>query len=162
MRRSQFVFQASLLIVTLVSSQWLIGQTVHPIQGQPQGGDRRGTYYYDEPESQRQWDEGRGITYLYKDPKTYLHNMTVLAHLPVGGLIGDMLTIGGSRYLVTGGVVVDVTNPREPVIINQKSPGGEIAYNQALQKWVLMQANGCCISSQAVVRGKAPHPEADP
>jgi len=108
--RNSFGTRVSLLIVTVLGSQYLPGQTSYPIQGQPQGGDRRGSYYYDDPEAQKAYDEGRGIPRLYPDPKLYLHNMTLLAHVPRGG--GDMMTIGGNRYLVGGGVIIDVTAVR--------------------------------------------------
>ena len=149
--RNSFGTRVSLLIVTVLGSQYLPGQTSYPIQGQPQGGDRRGSYYYDDPEAQKAYDEGRGIPRLYPDPKLYLHNMTLLAHVPRGG--GDMMTIGGNRYLVGGGVIIDVTNPKQPVIVNERVPGGEVAYNKALGKWILMQSNSCCGVNQEIVRG---------
>src|SRR3989304_2452300 len=133
MMRNQFVTQTVLLVLTWFSSQCLVGQDIHPIKGQPQGGDRRGSYYLDDEEAQKEWEEREGLLRrLYSDPKLYLHNMTLLAHLPRGS--GEMMNIGGNRYLVGGGVVVDVTNPKEPVIVNQRSVGGQVASNQALQK----------------------------
>ena len=70
---------------------------------QPQGGDRRGIYL--EPDKQIP---------LYKDPKLYLHNLELLAHVPEGvGL--KMMTVGGQRYLI-GGNVLDVTDcPKTPM-----------------------------------------------
>ena len=161
MRRNQFVTQTIfVLILAVCSSRWLVGQTVYGIKSQPQGGDRRGTYY-DDIEGQKEYDEKGTLTRLYQDPKLYLHNMTVLAHLPRGG--GEMMTIGGNRYLVGGGVIVDVTNPKNPVIINQRAPGGQVAYNQALQKWVVMRSDSCCnCCDQDHVTGKKPHPALNP
>lgn len=156
--------QTLFLLLALCSSRGLMAQTVYPTEGQPQGGDRRGSYREDDKEIQKEFDEKGVINRLYQDPKLYLHNMTLLAHLPRGG--GDMMTIGGNRYLVGGGVVVDVTDPKNPVIINEKAPGGELAYNQASKKWILMRSDSCCDvsrqGSQDVIRGKKPHPEANP
>lgn len=158
--RDQLLIPTVLLIVALWNGHWAAGQTSYPIQGQPQGGDRRGSYYYDDEEMQKLFDEKGTIPRLNPDPKLYLHNMTLLAHLPRGS--GEMMTIGGNRYLVGGGVVVDVTNPKEPVIINQRAPGGQLAYNQALQKWILMRAESCCESSQDTVQGRKPNPGLNP
>ena len=168
--RKQLLTQASLLIVRLTvmltlalsGSQRLAGQTVYPIQGQAQGGDRRGTYLYDNEKMQEVYDETGTLPRLYQDPKTYLHNMKLLAHLPGSFGMGDMMTVGGNRYLFLGPGVVDVTDPENPVIINNESPRGEVAYNQSLQKWILMQANSCCSVTQDVARGLVPHPEDDP
>src|SRR3990170_2570607 len=142
MTRNQFVTQTIfVLILAVCSSRWLVGQTVYGIKSQPQGGDRRGTYY-DDIEGQKEYDEKGTLTRLYQDPKLYLHNMTVLAHLPRGG--GEMMTLGDKRYLVGGGVIIDVTDPKNPVVVNQRAPGGQVAYNQALQRWVVMRSDSCC------------------
>ncbi len=158
--RSSFLPGACLLVLTLSSSQWLVGQTSYPIQGQPHGGDRRGSYYYGDEEAQRVYDNRGGIPRLYPDPKLYLQNMTLLAHLPRGE--GQMMTIGGNRYLVGGGVIVDVTNPEQPVIVNERAPSGELGYNKTLEKWILMQSNSCCGVSVDAVQGKKPHPMLSP
>ena len=153
------------LILTWFSSQCLVGQTSYPIQSQPQGGDRRGSYYYDDAEAQKVYDEADRIPRLYKDPKLYLHNMTLLARVERAGRGfggGQMMTIGGNRYLVGGGVIVDVTNPKEPVIVNQRAPGGEVAYNKALGKWVVMQSHQCCGVTVDQVQGKKPHAKIPP
>ena len=39
---------------------------------------------------------------LYQDPKTYLHNMKLLAHLSGSFGMGDMMIVGGNRYLFLG------------------------------------------------------------
>jgi hypothetical protein len=51
------------------------------------------------------------------------------AHVPQGGGDGDMMTIGDRLYLIGGCLVVDVTDPKQSVIVNQKAPRGELAYN---------------------------------
>ena len=158
---NQFLIQMFLLILTVSGSQFLFSQTVYPIRSQPHGGDRRGTYA-DLEELQKEWGESESLPRLYQDPKLYLHNMTLLAHVPGRFNQSDMVTFGGNRYLFAGGKIVDVTNPKQPVIVNDQAPGGQIAYNQAAQKWILMRSRSCCGITQDVVQGKKPHPELNP
>ena len=163
--RWQILNRASLLIVTLFISQALIAQTSYPIQGQPHGGDRRGSYYYGDEEAQEVFEDSREISRLYQDPKLYLHNMKLLAHLKVVGRgfgQGDMMTIGGNRYIFTGRKVVDVTNPEEPVIVNEDAPRGEIAYNQAMGKWILMRSDDCCGVNLDIAQGRTPNLQLNP
>ena len=157
--RNHYFIRAFLLVLTLLSSRFLTGQDVYPVTSQPQGGDRRGSYY-DDKEGQVEYDAKRTVTRLYRDPKLYLHNMTLLAHLPRGG--GQMMTIGDKRYLVGGGVIADVTDPKNPVIVNQRAPGGELAYNQSLKKWIVMRSESCCSISVDVTTGKKPTQELNP
>jgi len=133
-------FGISLIMLGVASAQ------VRP-KGQPQGGDGRGTYL----------DPNKGIP-LYKDPKTYAHNMALVAYVPEGGG-GDMMTIGDRRYLVGEGLVIDVTNPKEPVIVNRKAPRGEVAYNQAMKKWILMRTDSCCSREEEDLINAGPSPE---
>lgn len=154
--------RALLLILISFASPCLMAQTVYPIEGQPQGGDRRGTYHEDDAAAQKQYDESGRVPRLYTDPKIYIHNMTLLARVPsVRGSRPQMMTIGGNRYLLTGNAVVDVTDPKHPVIVNDKAPFGQLAYNQSLQKWIVMRADSCCLATQPVVRGLKPNPEKD-
>src|SRR3990172_7451032 len=141
--KPQFITRALLLIVILFTSQSLTGQSSYPLQGQTQGGDRRGIYVSDE-EAQSVYDETEEIPRLYADPKTYIHNMTVLGHVPGHFRNIGMMTVGGNRYIFGGGMAVDVTNPKQPIVVNRRAPGAEIAYNQKLQKWILIQAHQCC------------------
>ena len=69
----------------------------YQLEGHPQGGDRRGTYY------DAHGRPGDKQVPLYKDPKIYTHNMTLRAHLPEGKGGPHMMTIGDKRYL-NGGV----------------------------------------------------------
>ena len=90
----------------------------------------------DDAQAQAELDDSREIRRLYQDPKTYLHNMELLAHLKGvdrGFGQADMMTVGGNRYIFTGRMVVDVTNAKEPAITNASAPYGELAYNQALK-----------------------------
>ncbi|HEY2917415.1 MAG TPA: hypothetical protein VGK77_00330, partial [Candidatus Binatia bacterium] len=70
---------AALLIVTVFAAFGLVVSAQETrLKSQPQGGDRRGTYL--DPKNTR---------VSYKDPKLYIHNMTVIAHVPEGGGGGD-------------------------------------------------------------------------
>ncbi len=139
-----------LLIVTVLTVP-LASQSVAVAQprskSQPQGGDRRGTY--SDPHK-------KGLS--YKDPKTYIHNMTVIAHVPEGGGT-DMMTIGDRRYVVGDRLVIDVTNPKEPAIVNRKAPRGEVAYNQSMKKWILMRTDSCCSREEEDLIKGGPSPE---
>ena len=135
-----------LLATYLAGSFQLMAQTVYPQRSQPHGGDRRGTYL--EPDK---------TIPLYKDPKLYLHNMELLAHVPEGVRL-QMMTVGGQRYLV-GGNVLDVTDPKNPVIVARNVPGGEVAYNQAMKKWILMRSDSCCSARQEYMQPGSQHPE---
>lgn len=149
--RHRFVVGAGLLIAIFSSytSRSLAVQSGYPIQGQPQGGDRRGSYYSEGEDAQKSYDEKRALSRFFPDPKLYLDNMTLLAHLPGRFYHKGLMTVGGNRYLFTGGaspqhgpgLVVDVTNPKQPVVINERAPRGDVAYNRALQKWILMALN---------------------
>src|SRR3990172_8804834 len=101
----RFLIRAVLLIVSVFSSQGLLAQSSYPIQGQPQGGDRRGSYYYEDEEAQRVFEDTGAIPRLYADPKIYIHNMTLLAHVPGRFNHGEMMTIAGNRYVVVSGVI---------------------------------------------------------
>ncbi len=74
-----------------------------------------------------------------------------------------MMTIGANRYLVGGGVIIDVTDPKNPAIVNPKAPGGELSYNQAMKKWIVMKSDSCCnCCTPDVVQGKKPNPAVAP
>lgn len=85
------------------------------------------------------------LTYL--DQSTYIRNMAVRAHL--GGENRrwkmQMMTVGEHRYLFQGGIpkgdVIDVTDPLNPVVINEDAFDGrqiQLAYNDGIGKWILM------------------------
>lgn len=143
-----------LLILTVCISSPLVGQTSYPIEAQPQGGDRRGSYLYADEEAQKLFDKTGQIPRLYKDPKLYLHKMTLLAHVPgrFGG--GEMMTLGGNRYVVAGRTIIDVTDPKHPAVVNDKASGGQVAYNKTLGKWVVMQTHQFSTDELDVVQGK--------
>ncbi len=59
---------------------------------------------------------------------------------------------GDSHYLVGSGIAMDVTDPRNPVIINDRLPGGEIGFNLPLRKWILIRSHTCCGAEPPWVR----------
>ena len=69
------------------------------------------------------------------------------------------MTIGDKRYLIGGRLVVDVTNAKQPVIVNPKAPRGELAYNQAMKKWILMRVDSCCSRDEEELVKGGPSPE---
>ncbi len=81
--RNRFLTPTSLLIVTLIltlsSSQWLAGQTVYPVQGQPQGGDRRET-----EAAFIEWD--RKIIHVFADSGLCILSSPVLGEPVLGPL----------------------------------------------------------------------------
>lgn len=129
----------------------------YQLEGHPQGGDRRGTYFD---------AQGRPTDKqvpLFKDPKIYTHNMTLLAHVAEVSGGPQMMTSGAKRYVVGGGTITDVTDPRKPVIVNRKAPRGQVAYNQAMKKWVLMRPTAFPVANQQYLQASAtkPHPQTD-
>jgi hypothetical protein len=83
------------------------------------------------------------LTYL--DQKQYIHNMEIISHLP-GSTIsgGEPLMVlwakGKQRLLPAGGGFVDITEPKNPVVLNKGviKGGGCVAYNTKLKKWIMM------------------------
>ena len=83
----------------------------------------------------------------YLDQSTYIRNMAVRAH--IGGENRrwkmQMMTQGERRFLFQGGIpkgdVIDVTDPLNPVVINEDAFDGrqiQLAYNADIGKWILM------------------------
>jgi hypothetical protein len=129
----------------------------YPLEGNPQGGDRRGTYY------DAQGRPNDKMVPLFKDPKIYLDNMTLVAHLPASQGGPQMMTIGDQRYIIGRGTVTDVTDPRHPLVINNRAPRGQVAYNQAMGKWIVMQPVAFPVASQPYLQAsdRLPHPQTD-
>ncbi|MFC1795639.1 LVIVD repeat-containing protein [Pseudomonadota bacterium] len=83
----------------------------------------------------------------FLDQSTYIRNMAIRAHLS-----GDnrrwkmqMMSVGERRYLFQGGKplgdVIDVTDPLNPVVINEDGFLGrqlQLAYNKKASRWVLI------------------------
>src|ERR1043166_6865485 len=81
----------------------------------------------------------------YLDKKTYMHNMEVIAHLPGATISGGeplmaMWARGKQRLLPAGGGFVDISEPKNPVVINKGviRGGGAVVYNTKLKKWIMM------------------------
>ena len=157
------VTRAAVLPILLFCAQWLTAQTSYPLEGQPHGGDRRGIYVSPEG-AQRIYNETDEIPRLYADPRTYIHNMELLGHVPGQFRNIGMMTVGGKRYIFGGGMAIDVTNPEEPLVVNRNAPpvGVEIAYNQSLGKWILIEAHQCCGVDLDVVQGREPFETSPP
>ncbi len=83
------------------------------------------------------------LTYL--DQKQYIHNMEIIAHLPGSSISGGeplmaMWARGKQRLLPAGGGFVDVSDAKNPVVMNKgvtRGPG-TVTYNTKLKKWIMM------------------------
>ncbi|MFI5057339.1 MAG: LVIVD repeat-containing protein [Candidatus Acidiferrales bacterium] len=81
----------------------------------------------------------------YLDRKQYIHNMEIVSHLS-GSTIsgGEPLMVlwakGKQRLLPAGGGFVDISEPKNPVVLNKGviKGGGCVAYNTKLKKWIMM------------------------
>jgi hypothetical protein len=100
------------------------------------------------------------LTYL--DQATYIRNMAIRAHL--GGENRrwkmQMMADGERRYLFQGGIpkgdVIDVTDPLNPVVINEDAFEGrqiQLAYNSEIEKWILMTG-----AAPPLIRATAEYP----
>jgi hypothetical protein len=83
------------------------------------------------------------LTYL--DQKQYIHNMDIVAHLPGSTISGGeplmaMWARGKQRLLPAAGGFVDVSDARNPVVMNKRvvQGSGTVTYNTKLKKWIMM------------------------
>jgi hypothetical protein len=83
------------------------------------------------------------LTYL--DQKQYIHNMDIVAHLPGSTISGGeplmaMWARGKQRLLPAAGGFVDVSDAKNPVVMNKRvvQGGGTVTYNTKLKKWIMM------------------------
>jgi hypothetical protein len=82
---------------------------------------------------------------MYLDRKQYIHNMEIVSHLSGSTISGGeplmvMWAKGKQRLLPAGGGFVDVSDPKNPTVLNKgviKGPGC-VAYNTKLKKWIMM------------------------
>lgn len=81
----------------------------------------------------------------YLDQKQYIHNMEIVAHLPGSTISGGeplmaMWARGKQRLLPAGGGFVDVSDAKNPVVLNKRvvQGNGTVAYNTQLKKWIMM------------------------
>ena len=83
------------------------------------------------------------LTYL--DRKQYIHNMEIVAHLSGSTISGGeplmvMYAKGKQRLLPAGGGFVDVSEPKNPTVVNKGFVKGMacVVYNTKLKKWIMM------------------------
>jgi hypothetical protein len=83
------------------------------------------------------------LTYL--DQKQYIHNMEIVAHLPGSTISGGeplmaMWAKGKQRLLPAGGGFVDVSDAKNPAVMNKGviRGNGTVTYNTKLKKWIMM------------------------
>src|SRR2546427_199158 len=84
------------------------------------------------------------LTYL--DRKPYIHNMEIHAHLSGSTITGgEPLCVtwarGKQRLLPGGGGFVDISNAKNPVVLNKGMTQGSFAtvtYNTKIKKWIMM------------------------
>src|SRR5260370_28890273 len=83
------------------------------------------------------------LTYL--DQKQYIHNMEIIGHLAGSSIRGGeplmaMWARGKQRLLPAAGGFVDVSDAKNPVVMNKgvtRGPG-TVTYNTKLKKWIMM------------------------
>src|SRR6202158_854846 len=83
------------------------------------------------------------LTYL--DQKQYIHNMEIVAHLAGSTISGGeplmaMWAEGKQRLLPAAGGFVDVSDAKNPVVMNKRviQGNGTVTYNTKLKKWIMM------------------------
>ena len=83
------------------------------------------------------------LTYL--DKKQYIHNMEIQAHLPGATISGGeplcvMWARGKQRLLPAGGGFVDISDGKNPVVLNKgvTQGMGTVTYNTKIKKWIMM------------------------
>ncbi len=82
----------------------------------------------------------------YIDKKQYIHNMEIVSHISGASISGGeplmvMWAKGKQRLLPSGGDFVDVSEAKNPLLLNKKRVtmgGGPVVYNNKLKKWVMM------------------------
>src|SRR5262249_37404002 len=81
----------------------------------------------------------------YLDRKQYTHNMEIHAHMPGVTVAGGeplmaMWARGKQRLLPANGGFIDVSDAKNPVVVNKgvtRGPGA-VVYNTRLRKWLMM------------------------
>jgi len=81
------------------------------------------------------------------DQREYIDNMQVIAHVPAPdgqylNLAGLIYAIGKRRFLLPHALtrrVIEITDPRNPVVINENGAPGQVAFHHRLKKWILME-----------------------
>ena len=81
----------------------------------------------------------------FLDKKAYMHNMEVVCHIPGSTIAGGeplmaMWARAKQRLLPANGGFVDVSDPKNPVVMNKnvtRGPGA-VVYRTDLKKWIMM------------------------
>src|SRR5580693_4484190 len=90
----------------------------------------------------------------FLDRKSYIHNMEIHATLAGSTISGGeplmaMWAKGKQRLLPAGGGFVDVSDPKNPVVLNKAvvRGNGPVVYNTKLKKWIMMTTAAAPLSS---------------
>ncbi len=83
------------------------------------------------------------------DRNQYIHNMEIHAHITGATISGgepliNMYARGAQRLLPTGGGFVDISDGKNPVVMNKglyRGGGACVAYNKNLKKWIMMNSS---------------------
>jgi hypothetical protein len=96
----------------------------------------------------------------YLDRKQYIHNMEIVSHLSGSTISGGeplmvMWAKGKQRLLPAGGGFVDISDAKNPVVLNKGviKGWGCVAYNTKLKKWIMM-----CTASQPLTGAVPEYP----
>jgi len=96
------------------------------------------------------------------DKKQYIHNMEIVSHISGASVSGGeplmvMYAKGKQRLLPAGGDFVDITEAKNPVLLNKKRVtlgGGPVVYNTKLKKWIMM-----CTAAQPLTSATPQFPD---
>ncbi len=99
------------------------------------------------------------LTYI--DKKQYIHNMEIISHISGASISGGeplmvMWAKGKQRLLPSGGDFVDISEAKNPVLLNKKRVtmgGGPVVYNTKLKKWIMM-----CTAAQPLTSATPQYP----
>ncbi|HWF12836.1 MAG TPA: hypothetical protein VG272_03805 [Candidatus Acidoferrales bacterium] len=99
------------------------------------------------------------LTYI--DKKQYIHNMEIISHISGSSISGGeplmvMWAKGKQRLLPAGGDFVDISEAKNPVLLNKKrviQGNGPVVYNTKLKKWIMM-----CTAAQPLTSATPQYP----
>jgi hypothetical protein len=99
------------------------------------------------------------LTYI--DKKQYIHNMEIISHISGASISGGeplmvMYAKGKQRLLPAGGDFVDISEAKNPVLLNKKrvvQGNGPVVYNTKLKKWIMM-----CTAAQPLTSATPQYP----
>ena len=98
----------------------------------------------------------------YIDKKQYIHNMEIISHISGASISGGeplmvMYAKGKQRLLPAGGDFVDISEAKNPALLNKKRVtmgGGPVVYNTKLKKWIMM-----CTAAQPLTSATPQYPD---